>query len=107
MADSWRQTWIEALDAMEADVDIVEQMIKDEHDRRDLPPAMSWEPPAGLGRIPVELRPRADVILARQLEVAQALSMALTANRRQTAFAERVEAGAPGKAVPSYVDCPM
>jgi hypothetical protein len=39
--------------------------------------------------------------------VAQALSQSITANRRQTAFAARVEVGTPGKAIPSYVDCAM
>jgi hypothetical protein len=107
MADEWRLAWVDALDAMEADVDTVEQMITDEHRRRDLPTAVPWEPPVGLAPIPPELRPRADFILARQLEAAQALSLAITANRQQKAFAARVEVGTPGKAVPSYVDCAM
>jgi hypothetical protein len=107
MADEWRHAWIDALDAMEADVDAVEQMITDEHRRRDLPTAVPWEPPAGLPTLPRDLRPRADLILARQLEAAQALSLAITANRQQKAFAARVEVGTPGKAVPSYVDCAL
>jgi hypothetical protein len=107
MADDWRDAWIDALDALEADVDAVEQMIKDEHARRDLPQATPWEPPAGLGPLPLDLRPRADFILTRQIEAAQALSRAITANRKQTAFASRVEVGTPGKAIPSYVDYAM
>lgn len=107
MAEAWRDAWIDALDALEADVDAVEQMIKDEHRRRELPMATPWEPPAGLGPLPLDLRPRADVILTRQIEVAQALSLAITANRKQTAFAARVEVGTPGKAIPSYVDYAM
>ena len=103
----WRSAWTAALDALEADVDAVEQMISDEHRRRDLPAAIGWAPPAGLPTLPAELRPRADLILARQLKAAQDLSMAVTANRRQTAFAARVEVGTHGKAVPSYVDCAM
>lgn len=103
----WRSAWTEALDALEADVDAVEQMIKDEHRRRDLPTAVAWEPPTGLAPLPPELRPRADLILARQLKAAQELSLAVTANRRQTAFAARVEVGTHGKAIPSYVDCAM
>ena len=103
----WRSAWVEALDALEADVDAVEQMIKDEHRRKDLPAAIAWEPPTGMASIPQELRPRADVILARQLQAAQALSLAMTTNRRQTAFAARIEVGTPGKAIPSYVDCAM
>jgi hypothetical protein len=107
MADDWRHAWIDALDAMEADVEAVEQMICDEHRRRDLPAAVTWEPPVGLAPLPVDLRSRAELILARQLEVARALSTAITANRRQTAFAARIEVGTQGKAVPSYVDYPM
>jgi hypothetical protein len=104
---NWRDAWVGALDALEADVDAVEQMIKDEHRRQDLPAAVQWSPPAGLPSLPPELRPRADLILARQIEAAQALSMAITTNRRQTAFAARVEVGTQGKATPSYVDCAM
>lgn len=107
MAEEWRQAWIVALDALEADVEAVEQMITDEHRRRDLPMATPWEPPAGLGPLPLDLRPRADCILTRQIEAAQALAMAVTANRRQMAYASRVEVGTPGKAVPSYVDYAM
>jgi hypothetical protein len=69
--------------------------------------ATPWAPPPGIGPLPLELRPRADAILTRQIEAAQALSLAITANRRQTAFASRVEVGTPGKAVPSYLDCAM
>jgi hypothetical protein len=107
MADSWRQAWVTALDALEADVAAVEQMIQDEHRRRDLPIATPWNPPAGLGPLPLDLRPRADSILARQLEAARAAALAITANRRQTAFAARVEVGTAGKSVPSYVDYAM
>jgi hypothetical protein len=107
MADTWREAWVSALDALEADVEAVEKMIEDEHRSQDLPVASTWTPPQGLGTLPLELRPRADQILARQLAAAQAASAAITANRRQTAFAARVEVGTQGKAVPSYVDCAM
>jgi hypothetical protein len=105
VADDWRRAWIDALDALEADVAAVEQMITNEHRLRDLPTATPWAPPVGLPALPLDLRPRADVILARQLEAAQALSRAITANRQQTVFAARVEVGTQGKAVPSYLDC--
>jgi hypothetical protein len=107
MADSWRRAWVEALDALEADVETVESMIQEDHRHRDLPPAIAWAPPTGLGPIPAELRPRADDILARQIAAALAASTAMTANRRQNAFAARVEVGTGGKALPSYVDCAM
>ncbi len=103
----WREAWIAALDAMEADVEAVERMIRDEHRSQELPSADPWTPPSGLGPLPLDLRPRADVILSRQLEAARAAALAITANRRQTAFAARVEVGTPGKAVPTYLDCAL
>jgi hypothetical protein len=105
MGDAWRQAWVSALDALEADVDVVEKMIEDEHRAQDLTSAAPWAPPQGLGTIPLDLRPRADEILARQLAAASQAAAAITANRRQTAFAARVEVGSGGKSLPSYLDC--
>ncbi|BCJ53824.1 hypothetical protein Asp14428_52990 [Actinoplanes sp. NBRC 14428] len=107
MADEWRQAWIEALDELEADVEAVERMITEEHRAQELATATPWEPPPGIGPLPLDLRPRADFILTRQLEAAKAAAMAITANRRQTAFAARVEVGTAGKQVPTYIDCAM
>lgn len=107
MADAWRHAWVTALDALEADVEVVEKMIEHEHRSQTLPAAAGWTPPADLGPLPPELRPRADDILARQLAAAHAAASAITANRQQTAFAARVEVGTAGKSVPSYVDCAM
>lgn len=105
--DQWRAAWVAALDELEADVDAVEAAIEDDHRRKELPAATPWAPPAGLGPLPLDLRPRADAILTRQLLAASALAAAITTNRRQAAFAERVETGDAGKATPSYVDCAM
>jgi len=105
MSEAWRDAWVAALDALEADVEAVEKMIADEHRLQELPAATPWAPPQGLGPLPLELRPRADIIMTRQLSAALALSTAITANRRQTRFAARIEVGTTGKAVPSYVDC--
>ena len=104
MTDEWRSAWVRALDEMEADVDAVERMIRDEHRSQDLRATSPWQPPAGLGPLPLDLRPRADSILTRQLAAAKAAAVAITANRRQTAFAAKVEVGTAGKAIPSYVD---
>jgi hypothetical protein len=105
MADDWRQAWIAALDELEADVEAVERMISEEHRSQELPAAAPWTPPPGLGPVPLDLRPRADFILTRQLAAARAAALAITANRRQTAFAARVEVGTPGKGIPTYIDC--
>ena len=102
---AWRDAWVEALDALEADVETVERMIADEHRSQDAAAASSWTPPGPqLGPLPLELRNRADDILARQLAAAKAAAAAITTNRRQTAFAARIEAGSAGKSVPSYLD---
>jgi len=82
-------------------------MITEEHRSQEMPAATPWAPPPGIGPLPLDLLPRADCILTRQLAAAQAAAMAITANRRQTAFAARVEVGTPGKGVPSYIDCAM
>ena len=107
MAEAWRQAWVAALDALETDVEAVEKMIENAHRLQELPAATPWVLPEGLGPLPLELRPRADIIMTRQLAAALAVSTAITANRRQTRFAGRVEVGTAGKPVPSYVDYAM
>ena len=107
MAEGWRHAWVTALDELEADVEVVEKMIEDDHRSQELPTPTPWAPPAGIGPLPLELRPRADQIMARQLAAAQAAATAITANRRQTAFAALVEVGTAGKSIPSYVDYAM
>jgi len=107
MTDDWRSAWVRALDELEADVEAVERMIMEEHRSQDLPVTSPWRPAPGLGSLPLDLRPRADSILSRQLAAAKAAALAITANRRQTAFAAKVEVGTAGKAIPSYVDWNM
>ena len=101
----WREEWVAALDALEADVESIERLIEDEHRAQALPAAEPWSPPAGIGALPLDLKPRADQILARQIAAARAVSTAITGNRRQTAYAAKVEVGTAGKAVPAFVDC--
>ncbi|GGK18255.1 hypothetical protein GCM10010124_08520 [Pilimelia terevasa] len=102
--DEWRAAWLAALDACEADVTEVEAMLAQEHRFQDMETRQGWQPPANIGQLPLDLRPRADAILQRQIAAAQALTLAMTANRRQAAFAAKVENGSPGKTPPSYVD---
>jgi hypothetical protein len=104
VTEAWRQEWVTALDALEADVESVERMISDEHLYQDVPATTPWAPGPELGPLPPDLRRRADDILARQLAAAKASAVAITTNRRQTAFADRIEAGSAGKAVSSYLD---
>lgn len=104
--DDWRTAWVAALDELDADVARVEELVKDSQRVRDLPPADPWAPPAGLGPLPLDLKPRADAILTRQLQATRELAVAIAANRQQAKFAAKVESGY-GKAPPSYVDRAM
>jgi hypothetical protein len=85
----------------------MEALLADAQRVRDLPLTDPWAPPAGLGPLPLDLRPRADAILTRQVAATQQLAVAIAANRRQAAFAAKVEAGGYGKAPPTYVDRAM
>jgi hypothetical protein len=102
----WNGAWIDALDELELDVAGVEAMLADEHRHAETPPADLWRPPTELGALPLELKPRADEILTRQLKAAEEIARRLTANRRQTAMTARIETG---EAVnrPVYVDRAM
>jgi len=104
MSGDWHRAWTAALDELEADVTRVEALLADDHRVRDLPVADPWTPPAGLGPLPLELRPRADAILGRQIAATQAISVALATNRRQAELLARVESGATPPR-PAYVDC--
>ncbi|NJC66353.1 hypothetical protein HC028_17845 [Planosporangium flavigriseum] len=104
MTSGWRRAWTDALDALEVDVERVEALLAEDHRARDLPLATPWSPPEGLGELPLDLRPRADAILNRQLAAAQALALAMVANRRQSEMAARIEAGDEPRR-PAYLDC--
>jgi hypothetical protein len=95
---------VTALDELEADVDQVELLLANDHRVRDLPPADPWSPPDGLGPLPLDLRPRADAILSRQIAATQALALMMATNRRQSEMATRIEAGDEPRR-PAYLDC--
>jgi hypothetical protein len=100
----WRAEWLAALDALEADVSSVEQMILDDHRFRDHPITGHWAPPAGIGSLPLDLVPRADEILARQMAAAKAIVIAIAVNRRQATAVARIEVGSRGAPRPAFVD---
>jgi hypothetical protein len=103
MNATWYNAWACALDELDADVARIEALLADDHRVRDLPPLDPWMPPDGLGPLPLDLRPRADAVLARQLAAAQMISRALVTNRRQAAAAARLSASdEPYR--PRYVD---
>jgi hypothetical protein len=103
----WHRMWAAALDALEADVAEVEELIRDDPHVRDFPVTDPWNPPAGLATLPLDLLPRADHILGRQIAATHAIALAIAANRRQAAMAARVEAGDQGAPGPAYVDHAM
>jgi hypothetical protein len=100
----WRDAWAAALDDLEADVTEVEQLLAADHRVRDTPLANAWRPPEGLGPLPLDLRPRADAVLARQLTASGAIALALGTNRRQAAVAAKIETGGRGASRPAYLD---
>lgn len=106
MTEDWRGAWTAALDELELDVTEIEVMLADEHRHAETPPADLWRPPTELGALPLELKPRADEILTRQLRAAEEIARRLTANRRQQAMTSRIETGEAVKR-PVYVDCAM
>lgn len=108
MSHQWREAWATALDALEADVADVEALLADDHLMRDNPVADPWSPPAGLGPLPVELRPRADAILARQLAASTALAVTITETRKQAVVVARLDADRqPPPPRPAFIDCAL
>ncbi|GGN79265.1 hypothetical protein GCM10010112_53750 [Actinoplanes lobatus] len=102
----WRGAWSAALDELELDVLTVETLLADERRLLETPPANLWRPPTELGALPLELKPRADGILTRQLAVAAEIARRITANRQQAAMTARIETGEAVKR-PVYLDCAM
>ena len=106
MTEDWRGAWAAALDELELDVVQIETMLADERRYAETPPADPWRPPPGLGALPLELKPRADEILTRQLRAAEEIARRLTASRQQIAMTSRIETGEAVKR-PVYVDYAM
>jgi hypothetical protein len=108
VTDDWRSAWIQALDAVEAEVSQVEALLEDDHRVRDAPAYDPWTPPEGLGPLPLDMGPRADAILARQLAAAQSVVLAISANRQQAMLASRIESGRQATPLrPAYLDTSM
>ena len=106
MTAEWRSAWVAALDEMELDVTAAEAMLADDHRYAEHPPANLWKAPTDLGALPLELRPRADEILTRQLRAAEEIARRMIATRQQMAMNARIETGEAVKR-PVYLDCAM
>ena len=102
----WRAAWTAALDELELDVAAAEAMLSDGHRYAEHAPASLWKAPTELGALPLELRPRADEILTRQLRAAEEIARRLVATRQQMAMNARIETGEAVKR-PVYLDCAM
>jgi hypothetical protein len=107
MGTDWYEAWTAALDELELDVESVEALLEGEHATRDHPVNDPWRPPTGLGPLPLELRPRADAILARQLAATEAITRGMIVNRQQAALLERVQTAQKPALRPAYIDCAM
>lgn len=106
MSTDWREAWTAALDELELDVATVEAMLADDHRLAETPPADPWQAPTDLGALPLELRPRADEILTRQLRAAEEVARRMVATRQQMAMNSRIETGEAAKR-PVYLDSVM
>jgi hypothetical protein len=103
----WTRAWSDALTVLELDVAACERLLHAVHIGAELPAADgtlgSWVPPTNIGPLPETLRERAQTVLARQLDLAEALAAATTQSRQQLAFADKVETGR-SPARPLFVD---
>src|SRR3954465_4263710 len=103
MSTDWRDAWTDALDELEMDVADVEALLADSRRLNETPEANPWQPPQDLGALPLELVPRADDILSRQLRSAEEIARRLTSTRQQQVVTARIETGERMKR-PLYLD---
>ena len=106
MSASWQGAWAAALDELEMDVAETESMLADARRLNETPEANPWQPPQDLGALPLELVPRADEILTRQLRAAEEIARRITSTRQQQSMTSRIETGERVKR-PLYLDCAM
>jgi hypothetical protein len=83
---SFRTEWEAALDRLEMDVALAEQLLVS---ATPVPP-QPWQPPNLRGPMPQDLLPRARLLHERQLAAARDIALAATATRRQVALAGKV-----------------
>ncbi len=83
---SFRAEWEAALDRLELDVGLAEQLLVSATPVLPQP----WEPPTVRGPMPDDLVPRARLLHERQLAAAQKITLAASATRRQAALAAKV-----------------
>ncbi len=107
MGTDWRNAWVAALDELDLSIEQAEALLVSDHEAREYRVPDPWQPPQGLGPLPLDLKPRADAILARQLATSRALAQAMVVNRQQSALLSRVDQTRRGVPRPAYIDCAM
>lgn len=95
----WHTAWVGALDRLELDVERAEQMLR----ASDPEPMPAWEPPIMQTSLPDDLLPRAQLILERQLAIADDIARAVTTTQQHRALTAKISANIPPE-VPVYLD---
>ncbi|HMO11906.1 MAG TPA: hypothetical protein PKB06_10495 [Actinotalea sp.] len=103
METTWQDAWSDALDALELDLVVAEQMLT--LDRIAADPPQRWAPPSGLGPLPATLVTRARALLDRQLDVSRRLAEAAALSRSQLQAATSLRGR--DEAAPVYLDVPV
>jgi hypothetical protein len=96
---SFRTEWESALDRLELDVELAEQLLAS---AAPVPPE-PWEPPRLREPMPEDLIPRARLLHERQLKAARDIALAASATRRPVALATKVT-DTYAADVPVYLD---
>ena len=100
----FRTRWEQALADLEIEVERAEELLRVAH--LPTPPEVAvratWQPPAGLGPLPVPLLDRARALHTRQLDVARRLAEQAAVSRRHLAATAALRARPDAVAV--YVD---
>ncbi|WP_114422456.1 hypothetical protein [Nocardioides houyundeii] len=97
---SAERAWTSELDRLDADLDLVEQLLADGAEPDPVP---AWSEP-DLGPLPRSLVARAQALLERQTALRSAVTAALASNAAQQQFASRVNRATAAPAAASYLD---
>ncbi|HEX2174464.1 MAG TPA: hypothetical protein VHG70_01020 [Nocardioidaceae bacterium] len=95
----FRAEWETALDQLEMDVELAEQLLVSATPA----PPQPWQPPNLRGPMPDDLLPRARLLHERQLAAARDIALAAAATRRQVALTNKVT-DTYAADVPVYLD---
>ena len=101
----WTTAWSAALDDLELTLAQTERLLGgDVGDAAATAEVAPWSPPQLAAPLPPELLERAQLLLARQQQLIAETSLAMTGNRRSTAFLGRVSDASGGRRAAHAVD---